>query len=84
MGGLEQYLAPSAVTLLTCMDCCFPISKCPWLREGKPVPGLDGQETDVCCRQMPGRRKALGDYIRHRALPAGTKVKGRRKSSGGK
>ena len=38
---------------------------------GKASTGLDGQETDVCCRQMPGRRKALGDYIRHRALPAG-------------
>ena len=32
---------------------------------------MDGQETDVHCWERSIRRKALGDYIRHRALPAG-------------
>ena len=40
MGELEQYLVPiRRYSANPCMDCCLPISKCPWLREGKPVPG---------------------------------------------
>lgn len=31
--------------------------------------GLDGQETDVCCWEKPGRAENMGDYIRHRELP---------------
>ena len=33
--------------------------------------GMDGQETDVCCWEKPGRAENMGDYIRHRELPAG-------------
>lgn len=73
MGELEQYLVPiRRYSANPCMDCCCPISKCPWLREGKPVPGWTAKKrTFIVGRSI--RRKALGDYIRHRELPAGTR-----------
>lgn len=37
MGELEQYLVPiRQYSANPCMDCCCPISQCPWLREGNP------------------------------------------------
>lgn len=74
MGELEQYLVPiRRYSANPCMDCCCPISKCPWLREGKPVPGWTAKKRTFVVGRNRGGRKALGDYIRHRELPAGTR-----------
>ncbi len=83
MGELEQYLVPirrySANPLHGLL---LPDQQVSMAARGKASTGLDGQETDVHCWERSIRRKALGDYIRHRAA-RWNKVKGRRKSSGG-
>ena len=38
MGELEKYMVPYNFGN-PCQDCSYPIIDCPWLHEGKPVPG---------------------------------------------
>lgn len=56
MGELEQYLVPiRRYSANPCMDCCCPISQCPWLREEKPVPGWTAKKrTFVVGRNLGG------------------------------
>ena len=37
--SLEQYLIPAGRKTNICLDCAYPISKCPWLHKGEPVEG---------------------------------------------
>lgn len=63
MGELEQYLVPiRRYSANPCMDCCCPISQCPWLREEKPVPGWTAKKrTFVVGRYQGGDSERGGD-----------------------
>ncbi len=64
MGELEQYLVPiRRYSANPCMDCCCPISKCPWLREGKPVPGWTAKKrTFIVGRDQYGVKHWVTTY----------------------
>ena len=64
MGELEQYLVPTRrYSANPCMDCCCPISQCPWLREEKPVPGWTAKKrTFIVGRNRSGRKTWVTTY----------------------